>query len=256
MKIMPNLFIDTHVHIYPDYNVARLLDSALQNFKKFSENYSDSYFVLALTERFDCNFFKSSKEPSRHGKWELRFDSKTELICATNSEDKIFILPGRQNISSEKLEVLTLGSDDFRAERLPAVEIIKGATETGLVTILPWSFGKWIGRRGKLVKKLIQDSTLDFALGDPAHRFGLKPKLFKEGEISGRVRLCGTDPLPLSGDEERVASYGSIFEVEAEELNRDKILKALLSLPKTYGERLQFSSAVSLQLQLRGLIKS
>lgn len=253
---MPKLIVDTHVHIYPDYNLALLFNAALQNFKLSSQNETETHFVLALTERFDCNFFKSNKELKKHGKWELKFDPKADLICATNSDDKIFILPGRQNISSEKLEVLTLGSDDFRAERLPAIEIIKGANETGLVTILPWSFGKWVGSRGSLVRKFIEDSTLDFFLGDTGHRFGFEPKMFKEGEISGRTRLCGTDPLPLSGEEVRVASYGSIFEVEGGELSRDKILRALMTKPRTHGEKLRLSSAVALQLRIRGIIST
>ena len=168
---MTRLFIDTHVHIYPEYDISHLLNSALRNFKIAAAGIQDYVFVLALTERFDCNFFKTNKEIKWHGKWELKFDSTLNLICAQKSDQKIFLLPGRQNISSEKIEILTLGSDDFRAEGLPAIEVIKGSQETGLVTILPWSFGKWWGIRGKLVKKLIGDSTLDFRLGDPAHRF-------------------------------------------------------------------------------------
>ena len=249
---MAKLYIDTHVHIYPDCNISQLLNSALLNFKKFSSGSPDNKFVLGLTERFDCNFFKTHQENSKwHGKWELQYDPKSELITAANAEAKIYLLSGRQNISSEKLEVLTLGSDAFRAERLPAVEIIKGSQETGLITILPWSFGKWTGKRGKLVRKLIEDSTLDFSLGDPAHRFGLQPGLFSVGTNYKRTLMCGTDPLPLAGEEGRVAAYGSIFEIEASELSSKSIVKALMSEPQTFGSRINLASAISLQLRMR-----
>lgn len=248
---MPKLFIDTHVHIYPDYNISLLLDSALSNFKSASNDSTENSFVLALTERFECNFFKNHKQGARHGKWELNYNSDAELICAEHSKEKIYILSGRQNISAEKLEVLTLGSDDFRAEELPAIEIIKGAKETGLVTIIPWSFGKWMGNRGKLLKKLLEDSTLDFALGDPAHRFSLKPTLFNDAKNLKRNFFCGTDPLPLSGEEIRVAGYGSVCEIEPGAIDAKKILSALLSSSKSFGQRMPLLPALMLQARIR-----
>jgi len=248
---MPKLLVDTHVHIYPDYNVSLLLNSALRNFQAAASGSNRNYFVLALTERFDCNFFKSHLETKWHGKWELKRTSDLKLICAQKAEDRIYILPGRQNISEEKLEILTLGSDDFRAEGLPATEIIKGSMETGLVTVLPWSFGKWWGKRGKLVEKLISDSTLKFSLGEPAHRFGIEPKLFSKAKILNRNLLHGTDPLPLANEESRVAQYGSIFEIEEGELSYPKIIEALIKSPSRYGERTSFASSLLFQLKLR-----
>ena len=246
---MAKLFIDTHVHIYPEYDVSGLLDASLGNFKKYSDGERDSKLALALTERFDSNFFKSNKENSKKfGKWELSYSPKTGLIHATNSNEEIFLLAGRQNISSEKLEILTLGSDDFRAEGLPAFEIIKGAQESGLVVILPWSFGKWTGKRLTTLRKLISDTSLDFCLGDPAHRFGFNPKVFKE---SPRIVLCGTDPLPLDGEENRVASYGSVFEFEENEVSSKTIVKTLMKGSKQFGTRVGLVEAVKLQLRLR-----
>jgi hypothetical protein len=247
---MSKILIDTHVHIYPNYSVEGLLNSALQNFQRYSET-TDTKFVLALTERFDCNFFKSHKTSTQYGNWKLTYNPELELIVANSTEGTILILPGRQNISSEKLEVLTLGSDDFRAEGLPAIEIIMGSNETGLITILPWSLGKWFGKRGKLIEKLIRDGELKFNVGDPAHRFLSTPHLFDLAYKHGKKLLVGTDPLPLDGEESRVGSYGIRASIDDGVISRTSILKSLRSEVSNYGSRVGLVEGLKLQLLLR-----
>ncbi|MEM1170460.1 MAG: hypothetical protein AAGJ08_15610 [Cyanobacteria bacterium P01_H01_bin.35] len=77
-------------------------------------------------------------------------------IYATNNENqKIFIIAGRQIVTAEKLEVLALISDSEFADGLPLETTIKNIVSKNGIPVLPWGVGKWIGKRGKILQKLL-----------------------------------------------------------------------------------------------------
>ena len=93
-----------------------------------------------------------------------------------------------------------------------AVEMLQQRVkELDAMAVLPWGFGKWLGRRGMKVRE-----TIDMAvpgqlfLGDNSARlFGTPdPELFEAARAKGIAILPGTDPFPFPGQERRVGRMG------------------------------------------------
>ncbi len=250
---MIKLYADTHVHIYLFYSLSSLLDSALANFLIASRGVDTKLFLLCLTERSDCHFFRDAVEGKARidGDWEILHDTALDVLQAKSSRGTILILPGRQNISSERLEVLSLGSDNFIVEGIPAEELIHRSESEGLLTILPWSLGKWTGKRGNEVQRLLQDSPLNFHVGDPSHRIGPIPRFYHFAESTSRRLYRGSDPLPIPGEEGRAAEYGTIFNVKDIPQDKKALLDALRESSGHFGGVGGVLRNISLQVKLR-----
>ncbi len=206
------ILADAHVHIYDCYKLEQFLDSALENFLKFSANFS----VLLLTETSNDHYFKTLLEFAQQQKtiqgWKFHETSEPESIYAENCQGKgIFLVAGRQIVTSENLEVLALMTNQIFEDNLSLQETIKTVIKAGGLPILPWGFGKWLGRRGKLLKNLLNlDESPRLFLGDNGGRpvFWPRPKYFQLAEAKGWQVLPGTDPLPLAWESSRPGSFG------------------------------------------------
>jgi hypothetical protein len=128
---------------------------------------------------------------------------------------ELWLVAGRQLVSSEGIEVLALGLDPRDplaavADRAqPARALLSRALTAGALGVLPWGVGKWLGARGRAVAALAADASFAahprFFLGDVAQRCWPwpEPALFARHRV-----LCGSDPLAVPGAEARVARYG------------------------------------------------
>lgn len=202
------ILVDTHVHIYSCYKLERFFAAAFKNLGGTSAD----RLILYLTERSDLNFYAELLTNKNVGEFSIK-RSERGLTVISSSGRQLEIRPGRQIITQERIEVLALDTPEFTPDGGETEVVIRQLNDSGVFVILPWSFGKWSGGRGSVVERLIKDTTLKFALGDPGHRARElpEPKLFALGREYGRVILRGSDPLPLSGDEVRVGSYGMRF---------------------------------------------
>ena len=130
----------------------------------------------------------------------------------TAEVDKIILIAGRQIATRDGLEILALGTRDHFEDGAGIEETLAHLAETRTRAVLPWGFGKWIGRRGRIVRDLIQDidPKSGFALGDSANRpmSWPAPPQFDIAEDRAIPVLPGTDPLPLTGEHLRTASFG------------------------------------------------
>ncbi len=209
------IIADTHVHIYPRYDLELFFRSALNNLRALgSGNY-----LLCLTERSDCHFFADHLSgEAKYGMFRIAPADSGVLSVTSAGEGTLLILPGRQVATAERIEVIGLGIDEAPPDGSPARHCIEFYNERGAVTVLPWSAGKWSGERGKFVHGLIREKNLEFLLGDPAHRPRFFPvhSLFTYARGLGRKVLCGTDPLPLPGEEARVGQYATALRGEGE----------------------------------------
>jgi hypothetical protein len=82
------------------------------------------------------------------------------------------------------------------------------------MVVVPWGFGKWLGRRGVLITELISEPPCAFFLGDNGGRLAgwPEPKLYEKARASGIKILPGTDPFPFRWDQSRVGRFGMELE--------------------------------------------
>jgi hypothetical protein len=118
-------------------------------------------------------------------------------------------------VTAERLEVLALGCADTIPDGRPVQEVIRQVSGCGALAVIPWGLGKWWGRRGRLVRALLDAPDLPrFCLGDNGGRARVwrSPRLFTVARRRGMSVLPGSDPLPLPSHVTRAGSYGFVLD--------------------------------------------
>jgi hypothetical protein len=208
------LLADTHVHVHDCFDPDRVLDAAALNFDRAAPDQAPAHRldILCLTDvcgqqtdLFLCETLRQSKS------WRFSFPSDQSSVCAERRDGRrLHLLPGRQIISKENLELLALNCRHDVADRIWALPaLIDEVWKCGGVPVVPWGFGKWTGRRGEVVRQLMETRN-DFLLADNGNRLQGTPLpvLLEEGRRKGFAILAGSDPLPLKSQERRTATYG------------------------------------------------
>lgn len=257
------VIVDAHVHVYPQFEPARLLFSAHENFARhIRANYAaDAAWqgVLMLSETQACDWFAQmrAKGSSTIGGWHLQAaDDEISMLATGPAQQRIHIVAGRQINTREGVEVLTLASTVRIADGAPLEAAIKQAVEAAAVVVLPWGAGKWLGRRGELVARTLQECRDRIFAGDNSGRPWIwpRPAIFAACEAQGRPVLPGTDPLPLAGCEKRVGSYGFVMQGALQELQpglelRDRLFTA--AALQAFGKRESLGGFALNQMKLR-----
>ncbi len=223
------IFIDAHVHIYPEFNREEFFRAAFDNFLSVSkrENLSkNASYVLALAESRDSDVFSDlymsaspfEDIPEKNSDPNSVVFYKTEesdslLVCM--GEHTIILLAGRQLVSKENIEVISLLSlTKHKDKKLPLDALLKAVADSGGIVVIPWGVGKWLGGRGAAVKKCVE-SRHDFPvfIGDNGNRpsFWPAPSLFRNACENNVFLLSGSDPLPLGSHCKRVATSGTLL---------------------------------------------
>ncbi|MHC4268259.1 MAG: hypothetical protein ACYSTS_07305 [Planctomycetota bacterium] len=216
------LIIDGHVHYYNCYDFEKFFDMALNNMDKmFSSIYpEDNYFqkVLLLTEGKDNDFFSQFKMNRTYcKKSKYRFDDTQEdgsIILTKEGEPLCCILAGRQIVTRENLEVLSISSRQKIEDGLPIMDVIERLIGRKEIAILAWGVGKWFFKRGKIINDIIEKYHSPYLfIGDNSTRpsFWPKPKLYYLAEKHNMKILRGTDPLPFTNEQNRVGTSGFII---------------------------------------------
>lgn len=237
------IIADAHVHLHDCFNLEHLFDSALNNFQYYAEKKGnrDNYTpVLFLTEISGQNKFnelkKSTGENNKIKNWNL-FPTKEDvsLSVSDRSNRNLFLIAGRQIVTTENLEVLALITEQNFADGFPLSVTIHQIIEAGGIPVLPWGVGKWMGNRGKLLNNLLAENNFPMLfLGDNSGRpvFWSRPVQFKQAENQGLPILPGTDPLPLSSEACRPGSFGFTIKNSLNQEEPGKHLKQMLLDPK------------------------
>lgn len=206
------IHLDAHAHVYPFYDVPRLLLAALAHMPRLAPT---DLRVLCLAERADCSFFQALAQD------EIRLPADQWRVVAWDpaggvrirhvpDHRDLWILAGRQFVSAERIEVCALFCDDLLEENRPARDLVRAIAERGGLPALNWAPGKWLSARGRLVRALVREfppaqlALIDSSLrpiGWPA------PALFAAARQQGRPVLAGSDPLPFPGEEDAAGSY-------------------------------------------------
>jgi hypothetical protein len=216
-----NILADTHIHLYPCYDLKRALKVLRSNLSGLGP---DSTHMAFLAERYDCHYFQEIKDKKREiSSSPVEINELDEaLLLQEEGCNDLFLFAGRQVITRERLEILALTMDDEIPDGLPVQEVIECINRAGAVAVLSWAPGKWFSQRGKTVAGLLTDySANELLLGDTTLRPWCwpEPLLMKKGVTSGFSVVAGSDPLPFSGEEEMMGRYVSRWQMEFDREN-------------------------------------
>ena len=164
---------------------------------------------------------------------------------------KLLIVPGRQIVSREGIEVLVYGATDGSSEGTPARAIIEAALADDRLVALPWGFGKWLGARRRLVMRLLADFRGRVFCGDIVGR----PRLWREPSLAIHRVLRGSDNLAIANGDRAIGSFGSIVTAAFDPERPVASLFAALRDPKTalapFGHHRPLASSLRDQVELR-----
>lgn len=204
--------VDAHVHFHRVEYVGPTLDAAAENFAVCRSAGAPLSGVLLLVESARERVFAQLQEMDTIDAWSVQaVPGELQTIMASSASARIAIVCGRQIRCADGLEVLALGTLKEYSDGVPLGATIDLVLGDGAVAVIPWGFGKWTGRRGRLVEEEFRsrDPATLFA-GDNGGRMQIlgRPKLLQFARDAGFRMLPGSDPFPFSGDYRRVGSFG------------------------------------------------
>ena len=223
--------LDTHVHLYPSYDLAVALSAAQQNLGDLAQEVG--LRVLCLTERNGQTFFADlAGGRIRPTGWSVSPGASENLLHARAADGRsLAVLAGRQIIAAERIEVLALGRDLRLSDGLPARDILEHVRASGAIAVLPWGLGKWLGARGRLVGHLLANAQPgELAVADTFLLPGClpRPPLLRRAAARGLRALAGTDPLNRAGEERLIGRYGVTGDADLpEDATGDDLLRLL-----------------------------
>jgi hypothetical protein len=208
--------IDGHVHFHTPANVERTLAAAVRNLRSAVPGREDKLLGgLLLAEAAGEQVFAWLCAQANVGRWAVEtVASERHSLWLADGTSRVLIVCGRQVRAAHGIEVLALGTDRRFRDREALESTIDHVRESGAIAALPWGFGKWIGRRGAIVRELLAaQSRDDLWLGDNGGRLRAlrRPRLLEEGERRGMRVLPGSDPFPFGSDFRRVGGIGFLL---------------------------------------------
>lgn len=211
---------DTHVHLYPCYDVGRALSVLAANLRRAAPA-GDAVCLGFLAERHDCAVHAALRDGRRvpaDGFEVAPAPDGRAVIVRTGDDrarDDVYLLPGRQVVARERVEILALATEASVPDGLPAAEAVARVLDAGAVPVLAWAPGKWFLERGKVVRALIDRfAERGLLIGDSTLRPGVwpEPRLMRLARARGCRVLAGSDPLPFPGEEAMPGTYASLLE--------------------------------------------
>jgi len=211
--------VDAHVHFHVGFEPAVFLAAARDHFAAAAARLGLPQYsaYLLLTESADANWFAQLAECATTG-WSVAEDWRAErtpderevrLVHAGGSV--LNVVAGRQVVTAEQLEVLALGINPLVPDGFPLGETLRRVRALGALAVLPWGFGKWLGRRGQRARELVLASEPgEIFLGDNGGRLrgSAEPPLFTLARSKGIGILPGTDPFPFPEQAVNVGRMG------------------------------------------------
>ena len=245
-KGQPKTPVDAHVHFHRRQFVEPTLDAAAMNFVTLAPRAFPIAGMLLLAESAREHVFDQLAAAESVGGWSIRaVEDEPQTVIARREEREIAIVCGRQVRCTFGLEVLALGTTVRYPDGCAAGETIARIQRDGAVPVLPWGFGKWLGRARSVVANLFNSSSPQtFFAGDNGGRLQLLglPKQLRAASRAGFRVLPGTDPFPSWGDYRRAGSFGFLADLELDSSrpwrSLQKWLEASGSAPEPYGRGL------------------
>ncbi|MBN1154259.1 hypothetical protein JXB12_04990 [candidate division KSB1 bacterium] len=241
------LLIDGHVHVYQHFDLVAAFEGAARNLRQSAKNSGTEFEesktvpILMLSERHDCNFFKQAHDALLqqpiNGFTFHRTDESESLLVKRDNEPYLYIIAGRQIVTLEGLEVISVLTTLYIKDRsMTTQEVVRKVHESGGFPIINWAPGKWFFERGKVVNNLIE--TVDpsaMLVGDTTLRTTMwrLPSLMKKAVEQGFKIVAGSDPLPFKNEERHIGTYGFAVLAEFDEARPAQSIRSMLRNEKT-----------------------
>ncbi len=271
MDAYPHSLVDGHVHFHPQYRRGSFLNAAADNFalQAGALNWGTDWVgILMLSEVRGRHWFQdllSEAEQQRSAdspagwRFAVMAGLTPSILARHPGRPDLLIIPGRQIITSEGLEVLALATASTLKDGLPLLQVLEWTEVDEAIAVIPWGAGKWLGRRGDLVDQLIRSDAWRqrILLGDSGGRpvAWCHPRHLETAHRLNIRVLPGTDPLPLAGEELRVGSYGAMIAARLDMTYPTAALKRLIRDPNVplnpYGNLQTNTRFVRNQIRLR-----
>lgn len=233
------ILVDTHVHIYPCYNVERALGNLIRGLHGLAARHDiEATCAACLTERSDCSFYADAVA-GRIDTGSIRLEpsaSGDSLVATAPDGAACSILPGRQIVTKERLEVLALTRELEIADGQPIVEVIQSVHDQGAVPVVPWSPGKWMFARAHVVREVPDWFGADqVCFGDTTlrPRGWPTPGGIRKASRKRHLVLAGSDPLPFAGEEAQMARYVTLLREDGSDDGLGARLHELFLSPAT-----------------------
>lgn len=211
------IIADLHVHVYPGYSYREVLLDFFSRIQQFARQRgvgsSDVLGIIALTERADCNFFEQLSAPTVGWLSDLNPTPRENCIQLENQGNKLLVFPGRQLNTGERIEILSLGSDQRIPSGLSLEETFSRIRAEQGIPVINWAPGKWFFKRGAIIREFINSSKDVLVLCDTSlrPRGYPEPLLMKFARAQGHKIIFGSDPLPAIEEQSCIGSYLSLY---------------------------------------------
>lgn len=209
------IFLDAHVHSYEEYDSDILFDSFIKNAARYApENAGLGMVVLLRAFQSSLSSLLGSLNLER---WHIEAPAKDgDAFVATDGKYRIALFSARQVAALERIELLGFFGDSFVEDGLPLRETASRLRSQGYTPVIAWGKGKWLFKRAKLVKSIIEEQASLSPLpliGDSALRpsFWCEP-LYKLASGLGLKFVYGSDPLPGAGNERNAGRYATLID--------------------------------------------
>lgn len=235
--------VDTHMHFHECFRLFDILEGAWRRFEwlRRTRGLDEVVGCLVSTEmslRPPLELVKR-KTAGLQSPWTAETVPGSGALILTRAGKRVLVIvPGKQVVTQENLEVLALATPALLEDGISLEATIGAIRDSGGVPVLPWAFGKWSLERGRVLEKFLADKTPadKIFLGDngcrPSH-IGL-PRRFRLAASRGLKVLAGSDPLPFLDHEKRAASYTSMLPGGVDWRQPEVWLRRrLLSLPRS-----------------------
>lgn len=265
------MLIDAHTHLYDCFDRVTYFDATLANIMRAKEqlglyNGTDpdrhTPACLMLAEPAGMYAFGSVLQQGEldGGRWRfIPCGDGVSLIARCDGRDELVLIEGRQIQTSERLEVLSLGSDkEIPDRRYKTEDVLERVIDQGGLPVLPLGVGKWWWSRGRVIDRVLQSPLIEkLCLGDNAGRLamGPTPRHFIEAHKRGVWVLPGSGALPFKSQTTRVGRYGLALEHRIDRAEpASSIMRAILAggqQPEIYGHPDGIGNFLKLQISIQ-----